>query len=58
MWSPLLLTAACRGRGTVQIIDKKIIKAIVSILEKGDRAEVIPTRDGPKVVRITREPVK
>ena len=34
------------------------IKAIESILSKGDRAEVIPTKDGVKVVRIRREPVK
>lgn len=34
------------------------IKAIESILSKGDRAEVIPTKEGPKVVRITRKPVK
>lgn len=34
------------------------IKAIEAILSKGDRAEVIPTKDGVKVVRIHREPVK
>ena len=34
------------------------IKAIESILSKGDMAEVIPTKEGPKVVRITRQPVK
>lgn len=34
------------------------IKVIEAILEKGDRAEVIPTKDGVKVVRIRREPVK
>ena len=34
------------------------IKAIDAILSKGDRAEVIPTKDGAKVVRIRREPVK
>lgn len=33
------------------------IKAIESILSKGDRAEVIPTKDGEKVVRIRREVV-
>ena len=33
------------------------IKAIESILSKGDRAEVIPTKEGAKVVRITRSPV-
>ena len=34
------------------------IKAIETILSKGDRAEVIPTKEGVKVVRIKREPVK
>jgi len=34
------------------------IKAIESILSKGDRAEVIPTKEGVKVVRIRRDPVK
>ena len=34
------------------------IKAIEAILSKGDRAEVIPTKDGVKVVRIRRETVK
>lgn len=34
------------------------IKAIETIISKGDRAEVIPTKDGVKVVRIRREPVK
>lgn len=34
------------------------IKAIEAILSKGDRAEVIPTKDGVKVVRIRREPIK
>lgn len=39
-------------------MNEAIIKAIEAILAKGDRAEVIPTRDGPKVVRISRDPVK
>ena len=31
------------------------IKAIESILSKGDRAEVIPTKEGPKVTRTVRK---
>ena len=31
------------------------IKAIESILSKGDRAEVIPTKDGQKVTKTVRE---
>lgn len=34
------------------------IQAIEAVLAKGDRVEVIPTKDGVKVVRIRREPVK
>lgn len=34
------------------------IKAIESILAKGDRVELIPTKDGVKVVHIKRESVK
>ncbi len=34
------------------------IKAIEAILAKDDRVELIPTRDGVKVVRIKREPIK
>ncbi len=39
-------------------MNPETIKAIEAILSKGDRAEVIPTKDGVKVVRIRREPVK
>lgn len=39
-------------------VKPETIKAIEAILSKGDRAEVIPTKDGVKVVRIRREPVK
>lgn len=34
------------------------IKAIEAILAKDDRVELIPTKDGVKIVRIRREPVK
>jgi hypothetical protein len=34
------------------------IKAIEAVLAKGDRVELIPVKDGIKVVRIRREPVK
>lgn len=33
------------------------IKAIESVLSKGDRVEVIPVKDGVKVMRIKREQV-
>ena len=34
------------------------VKAIESILSKGDRVELIPTKDGVKIVRVRREPIK
>lgn len=39
-------------------MDDKTIKTIEAILAKGDRAELIPTKDGIKVIRIRRESVK
>ena len=35
-----------------------IVQAIETILARGDRVELIPTRDGVRVVRIRRESVK
>lgn len=35
-----------------------IIRAIESILARGDRVELIPVKDGVRVVRIKRETVK
>lgn len=39
-------------------IDPATIKAIESVLAKGYRAEVIPVKDGVKVVQVKREAVK
>ena len=36
----------------------EIIKAIESILSKGDRVELIPVKDGFKIIHIKREEVK
>lgn len=33
------------------------IKAIESVLSKGERAEVVPVKDGVKVLRVKREAV-
>ena len=35
-----------------------IIRAIESILARGDRVELIPVKDGARVVRVKRETVK
>lgn len=37
---------------------EKTIKAIESILAKGDRVEIIPVKDGVKVMRVRREEIK
>ena len=33
------------------------IQAIVSVLSKGERVELIPTKDGVRVIRVRREEV-
>lgn len=38
-------------------IDAQTIKAIESVISKGDRAEVVPVKDGVKVLRVKRETV-
>lgn len=42
----------------VKNLDEKTIKSAESILAKGDRVELIPVKDGVKVVRVRREEVK
>jgi hypothetical protein len=39
-------------------MDDKLIEKIKAILEKGDRVEIIPVKDGVKVIRVKREEVK
>lgn len=39
-------------------IDPATIKAIESVLAKGERAEVVPVKDGVKVLIVRREEVK
>ena len=36
----------------------EIIRAIESILARGDRVELVPVKDGVRVVRVKRETVK
>lgn len=40
------------------MVDDKTIKAVESVLSKGDRVELIPVKDGVKIVRVRREEVK
>ncbi len=39
-------------------MNEKTIKSIQSVLAKGDRVELIPVKDGVKVMRVRREEVK
>ena len=39
-------------------MDEKTIKAIETALAKGDRVELIPVKNGIKVIHIKREEVK
>lgn len=39
-------------------MDEKTIKAIETVLSKGDRVELIPVKDGVKIIHIKREEVK
>lgn len=40
------------------MIDDKTLRVIESILKKGDRVELVPIKDGMKVLRVRREEVK
>ena len=40
------------------MIDGAALAAIEAILRNGDRVEIIPVKDGVKIVRIRREVVK
>ena len=39
-------------------MDEKTIKAIEAVIAKGDRVELIPVKDGVKIIHIKREEVK
>lgn len=39
-------------------MDDKQIKAIEAVLAKGDRVELIPVKDGVKIIHIRRDEVK
>lgn len=39
-------------------MDEKTIKVIETVLSKGDRVELIPVKDGIKVIHIKRKEVK
>lgn len=39
-------------------MDEKTIKAILLALKRGDRVELVPVKDGVKVLRVKREEIK
>lgn len=39
-------------------LSKRDITAIETVLSKGDRVEIIPVKDGVRVMRVKREEVK
>lgn len=39
-------------------MDEKTIEAIKSILAKGDRVELIPVKDGVKIIKVRRKEIK
>jgi hypothetical protein len=41
-----------------ELLNTKIIQAITSILAKGDRVEIIPTKEGVRIIRVRREEIK
>lgn len=41
-----------------KILTEEQIRAAEKVLHKGDRVELIPVRDGVKVLRVRREEVK
>lgn len=41
-----------------QLLTEKEIKSAEEVLSKGDRVELIPVKDGVKVIKVKREEVK
>lgn len=39
-------------------MDAKTIQAVEAVLARGDRVELIPVKDGVKIIHIKREEVK
>lgn len=46
------------GAGGELLISEHMVTEIEAILRKGDRVEIIPVKDGIKVIHIKREEVK
>lgn len=51
-------TCTTSTRCGIMRLDERSIAAIEAVLAKGQRAEVIPIKDGVRVVRVKRETVE
>ena len=58
MPTPLETLAVAVLRLRMTMIDAAALSAIEAILRKGDRVELIPVKDGIKVIHIKRKEVK
>ena len=47
-----------QGEGGGRAVSGDTIKAIESILAKGDRVELIPVKDGVKVIQVQRKEIR
>lgn len=46
------------GTDQRQIMTEAVVRAIESVLSKGDRVELIPSKDGVKIIHIKRKEVR
>lgn len=53
---PVGMATEAKGRG--RTVKPEAIKAIEAILSKGDRVELIPVKDGVKVIQVQRKEIK
>lgn len=42
----------------MKLLTEKDVKAIESVLAKGDRVEIIPVKDGIKIIEVKRKVIK
>ena len=48
----------CKDEENKSLIDFQQLKSINRILSDGDRVEIIPVKDGVKIIRVKRQEVK
>ena len=45
-------------RGGIMILTEKVIALIEAVLQKGNRVELIPNKEGVRVIKVKREEIK